>query len=108
MADYLFVAQMDIPREKEDDFNRIYDTEHVPMILKVPGVRRCIRYELVSSKIEGTPKYLAVYQVDSPDIPYGLEFRDASDTGNWKPEIRPHTTNRKHAIYKVILDQSED
>lgn len=40
---YLFVVQMDIPAEHEADFNRVYDTEHMPLIAKVPGVRSCFR-----------------------------------------------------------------
>ena len=38
-APYIYMVQMDIPAEHEADFNRIYDTEHVPEIMKVPGVR---------------------------------------------------------------------
>ena len=37
MADYIYIAQMDISPELEDDFNRIYDTQHVPEILTVGG-----------------------------------------------------------------------
>jgi len=33
---YLFIASMDVDRRKEDLFNEIYDTEHVPNLLKVP------------------------------------------------------------------------
>ena len=29
MADYIYLVQMDIPVELEDEFNRVYDTEHV-------------------------------------------------------------------------------
>ena len=43
-APYIYMVQMDIPAEYEAAFNRIYDTEHVPEILKVPGVRACSRY----------------------------------------------------------------
>ena len=38
MADYMYLVQMDIPAELEDEFNRIYDTEHVPNISQ--GSRR--------------------------------------------------------------------
>ena len=37
-AKYLFVASMDVTPEKEALFNEVYDTEHVPTLLKVPGV----------------------------------------------------------------------
>ena len=43
---YIYMVQMDIPAEHEAAFNRIYDTEHVPEILKVPGVRACSRTAL--------------------------------------------------------------
>ena len=49
---YLFVASMDVDPEKEDLFNEVYDTEHVPNLLKVPGVHRSIRAG-VSEKRQG-------------------------------------------------------
>ena len=35
---YVFVVSMDVEPEKEAIFNEVYDTEHVPELLKVPGV----------------------------------------------------------------------
>ena len=35
---YLFVVTMDVDPDKEALFNEVYDTEHVPNLLKVPGV----------------------------------------------------------------------
>jgi hypothetical protein len=99
---YAYVVQMDIPAELEDDFNRIYDTEHVPLILKVPGVRSCVRYRLENSTKDGMPSYLAVYEMDAPDVHNSPAFRAASDTGEWKPKIRPHTTNRQHSVFRRI------
>ncbi len=32
---YLFVVSMDVDAEKEALFNEVYDTEHVPNLLKV-------------------------------------------------------------------------
>lgn len=101
---YLFVAAMDIPPKLEADFNRIYDTQHIPEILKVPGVNICTRYRLLHSKVQGTPRYMAVYGLDAPDLPDGPAFKKASDTGDWKPQIRPHTTNRQHAAYEKIFE----
>ena len=40
---YLFVASMDVDPEKEELFNEVYDTEHVPNLLKVPGVHAVTR-----------------------------------------------------------------
>ena len=37
-ANYVFCVSMDIDPAKEALFNEVYDTEHIPMISKVPGV----------------------------------------------------------------------
>ena len=37
-AKYLFIASMDVDADKEALFNEVYDTEHIPALLKVPGV----------------------------------------------------------------------
>jgi hypothetical protein len=36
---YLCVASMDVDANKEALFHEVYDTEHIPNLLKVPGVR---------------------------------------------------------------------
>ena len=40
---YLFVVSMDVDADKEALFNEIYDSEHIPNRLKVPGVRAVTR-----------------------------------------------------------------
>ena len=37
-ARFLFIASMDVEAHKEALFNEVYDTEHIPALLKVPGV----------------------------------------------------------------------
>ncbi len=98
-AKYLYVVMMDVEPEVEDDFNRVYDEEHVPGILKVPGVLAARRYE---TSTEGQPKYLALYEVEDPDLPSSPAFRKAADSGVWPTQIRPHTKNRRHIVYKLI------
>ena len=102
MADFVYLAQMDIPPELEDDFNHVYDTQHIPEILKVPGVHSCTRYVLDSALEGNGPRYAAIYEVDSPDVVKSPEWKAASDTGDWKSMIRPHTTNRIRCIYRKL------
>ena len=66
MADYIYLVQMDVPAEKEADFNRIYDTQHVPELSTVPGVRRVTRYCLESADVDGVATYAAIYELDAP------------------------------------------
>ena len=68
MADYIYLVQMDVPAEKEADFNRVYDTQHVPELSKVPGVRRVTRYCLESANVDGVAKYAAIYELDGDTL----------------------------------------
>ena len=99
---YVYVVQMDIPQHLEAEFNRIYDEDHVPTILNVPGVRSCARYRLEHSTVPGMPRYLAIYETDSAEVINSQAWQEASDLGEWKPKIRPHTTNRQHSIFRRI------
>ena len=40
---YLFVVSMDVDPDKEALFNEVYDSEHVPNLLQVPGVHAVAR-----------------------------------------------------------------
>jgi hypothetical protein len=102
VAGYIYMVQMDIPAEMESEFNRVYDTQHVPNIVKAPGVRGCTRYKLVSADVAGVARYAAVYEIDSPDVPTSDGWVAQSEKGDWPAQIRPHTTNRSHLIFEKI------
>ena len=77
-AKYLFVVSMDVDSAKEGLFNEVYDTEHIPNLLKVPGVRAVTRMagEPFAVSIGGAekkvahegPRYSAVYEIDDPQV----------------------------------------
>src|SRR5262245_60940144 len=102
MANYIYLVQMDIPTELEDELNRVYDTEHVPNILKAPGVHVCSRDPLDATHAPGRGRYAAVYDSDSPDVPSSAGWLAESEKGAWPTKIRPHTTNRSHSIFKRL------
>jgi hypothetical protein len=102
VAEYIYVVQMDVPAEKEDDFNRVYDEQHVPELSKVPGVGGVSRYKLESADVDGVAKYMAIYEIESPEIPTSAAWKKAADVGDWVSQIRPHTTNRSHLIMQRI------
>ena len=110
---YHFTASMDIAPDKEDLFNEVYDTEHVPSLLKVPGVlsvTRLVREPLTLSiggeqktvDTESEPKYSAVYEVESPAVLVSREWADAVEAGRWPEQVRPHTSNRRHLLQKIV------
>jgi hypothetical protein len=99
---YIYVVQMDIPVQHEADFNRIYDTEHVPMLSKVPGVSSVTRYRLEKSNDSRMQKYLAIYEIEAPEVVDSKEWEVAGAWGDWATKIRPHTTSRHHSFFKKL------
>ena len=57
---FLYIAQVSIPVEHEAEFNRLYDDEHIPSLLEVPGVNSAQRYKLEWGD-EGWINFGAVY-----------------------------------------------
>ena len=110
---YVFIASMDVAPEKEALFNEVYDREHVPNLLRVPGVRSVtrLRTEPASLRIgdatkpltgDGAPTYTAIYEIDSPDVLTSREWLEAVERGRWPSEVRLFTTNRHHIVRKVL------
>ena len=74
----VFTNCADPAREKE--FNEWYDNTHVPDVLETPGFVSCTRYEMIGDPGPGQGKFLAVYEVESDDLPStmaGLQQRVA-------------------------------
>ena len=109
---YLFVAMMDVTPEKEALFNEVYDTEHIPNLLKVPGVKSVTRMKTEPASFTiggqtkvldgaGMAKYVAIYEIDSPDVLNSRAWAEAVELGRWPTEVRPHTSNRSHVVRRV-------
>ena len=108
---YLFVASMDVDPDKEALFNEVYDTEHVPNLLKVPGVHAVARLEGApfSMSIGGEekrvahdgPHHTAVYEIDGPHVLTSAAWAEAVEAGRWPKEVRPFTRNRRHVLLRV-------
>ncbi len=56
---------MQPPANLDEEFNAWYDTEHVPERLAVPGILTAIRFSSVTT---ATPKYLAMYDLESEAV----------------------------------------
>ncbi len=96
---HLYVVMMDVEADKEASFNEVYDTEHIPALLKVPGVLSATRYQTSTA---GVPKYAAIYAVADPGVPGSEAFQRAANSGEWPHTIRPHTKNRAQILYTRI------
>lgn len=110
---YLFIVSMDVTKEKEALFNEVYDTEHVPLLLEVPGVVAVSRMKTEPAAFNmggerkvldggGEPTYVAIYEIESPEVLLSREWAEAVEKGRWPSEVRPFTSNRRHVVRKVI------
>ena len=110
---YLFTAAMDVEPAKDALFNEVYDGEHVPLILKVPGVIAAARFkkqeltmilggERKTIVVEHEPAYNALYELESPEVLTSEGWAKAVDQGRWPGQVRPYTTNRRHILYRRI------
>jgi hypothetical protein len=110
---YVFIASMDVDPDKEDVFNEVYDQEHVPTLLRVPGVVSVTRFvnepltmvmagERRTIEAPGEPKYSAAYEIESPEVLVSDAWAQAIDQGRWPEEVRPYTKNRRHTLNKVM------
>jgi hypothetical protein len=110
---YLFVAAMDVEPEKDALFNEVYDTEHVPNLIKVPGLIAVARFkreplrmsiggELKTIDLVDEPRYTALYEVEGPDVMTSAAWGKAVEEGRWPAQVRPYTKNRKHTLYRKI------
>ena len=109
---YLFVVSMDVDPAHESLFNEVYDLEHIPYLLEVPGVHAASRLkgEPFAVAIGGerkempaaSPVYTALYEIDGPEVLTSPEWQAAVERGRWPTQVRQHTTNRKHALMRVM------
>ncbi|HEV8473985.1 MAG TPA: hypothetical protein VGR82_14500 [Methylomirabilota bacterium] len=110
---YLFTAAMDVDAAKEALFNEVYDKEHVPSLLEVPGVISVARFrrrplemfiggEKKTIVIEGEPAYTALYELERPDVLVTPAWAAAVEKGRWPAQVRPHTRNRRHVLWEKI------
>ena len=109
---YLLIASMDIEPDREELFNSVYDSEHVPSLLQVPGVLSVDRFQSedltisIAGEVRIMPrtsaKYHAVYGLVSPDVLISDSWARAVELGRWPQEVRPYTRNRQHLLARRL------
>lgn len=111
---YIYTASMDVDAEHEALFEEVYDTEHLPTMLGVPGVLAVARFrtEPATVVIGGRtltlptpgdePRFTALYEIESPDVLGSDAWAEGVDVGRWPGEVRPYTGNRRVALRRLV------
>jgi hypothetical protein len=96
----LLIVTVEVDPEVEVEWNRWYDTVHLPDALRCPGVRQGRRYVSqgeVSVSANGrtertTPRiYTTIYELDGPDATTTPEFRAMRGWHQFAPHVRSRT-----------------
>ena len=102
----LLLVMVDIPAAIEADFNRLYDTLHLPEVVAVPGVLGGRRYQALEA---GAPKYQALYELARADVVESAAFQEMSQHQNaWSQQIRPQFQNLQRGVFTQIHPATQD
>ena len=71
----LLMVWADVPADKETEFNRWYNEEHLAERMAIPGFLSGARYEA----FKGGPKHLAVYELESPAVLQSAAYKKVSE-----------------------------
>jgi hypothetical protein len=99
-APYHYVVATDVEDENEADFNRWYDTEHMPGLAAVPGAVHCARL----STRDGGRRYHACYDLTGPEVLDGAQWQAARHNA-WSSRMRPHFKNPRRIMFRTLLDE---
>jgi hypothetical protein len=74
MEKWLMLVETNCKDETRDsEFNKWYETVHIPDILSCPGHKSATRY-IIKDRAKGRGKYLAVYEIETDDIKRTMEL----------------------------------
>jgi hypothetical protein len=77
-----------VSAEREEEYNDWYSNTHIPEILAIPGFVGARRYKLAGG--DGSPSYLAVYEIEADDIAAPVK------------ELSARSTSGQHAVSDVL------
>ena len=97
----LLMVWCDVPADKEAEFNRWYNEEHIAERLSIPGFLSAARYEAV----KGGPKHLAVYELENAAVMESEAYKKVSNNPTaWTKKTGPQAvaTTFIRNIYSMI------
>jgi hypothetical protein len=97
----MLMVWCDVPADKEAEFNRWYNEEHIAERLSIPGFLSAARYEAV----KGGPKHLAVYELENAAVMESEAYKKVSNNPTpWTKKTGPQAvaTTFIRNIYSMI------
>ena len=93
----LLLVVVDVDPDHEDDFNRWYDTEHIPEKRATPGFRSARRF-----RHHGEPhRYLALYELDDPDLVVSPAYM-SQPVSDWTTRVMATWTSMDRSVWEEL------
>lgn len=93
----IVIVRIDVKAEMEEEFNQWYDEEHIPNLLKVPGLIRAKR----GINTGDGPKYIAVYEHENINVQHSDAYKEAVFT-EWTQKLKPHFLKMEREVYELL------
>jgi len=97
----LLMVWADVPPDREKEFNRWYNDEHLAERLAIPGFLSGARYEAV----KGSPKHLAYYELESPAVLESPAYKKVqANPTEWTKRLGPQAIGTTYIrnVYTMI------
>ncbi|VFR26753.1 hypothetical protein ANDO1_3116 [plant metagenome] len=91
-----YTSQTDIPADTEAEFNQWFDEEHLPALAGLDGTVHACRY-----RTDGSPRYLASYDLKTRDTQGSPIWRAAIDTP-WRDRMHPRFVNPRRVMFQRL------
>jgi len=98
----LLLVMIDIDPEHEEEFNHWYWNEHFPERMACKGFLTGKRY----LAREGGPRYLAMYELESPEVLSSEEYLEIFPPSLWTQSINAKIKNVVRNVYIEILPEA--
>ncbi len=106
---FTMVVGHDVPKNRHQEFNAWYNTEHIPALMSVPGFRAVRRFRLDERQVPpltdrgGTvSQYMTIWDVESESALAGEEFANAANS-RWSDWVRSWYTRKICVLYRQIF-----
>jgi len=86
-----------VPAAAEGDMTAWYTEEHIPMLLAVPGWRRCRRYVQTSGS---GPRFLSLHEIESLAVFDEPAYKAAASTP-WRNRVVESAIGRERRVFSL-------
>jgi hypothetical protein len=97
----LLLVMIDVDPEFEDELNRWYAEEHLPERIACDGFLSARRFRAV----EGEPRYLALYDLESPEVLEGEAYQRLQPPSEWTRRVTAHFVSHVRNVYEEITPE---